>query len=176
VIRPAALCAAVALLACAAPIRVEPGRPLPSAPVRKLALTSLARASSGTTLPHGAEEIVTNQLRAALESGSRFQLVEAPTADAVLSGSVRRFAERDGGPSGVQHPASVAIDLELHDRAGVLIWAGSYDETQHALSDDLGSLPRVWERGFRWVTAEELAQYGVRNLVEELVREARAWS
>ena len=45
-------------------------------------------------------------------------------------------------------------------RDGRVIWTGTYEETQPPLSDDLGSLPRAWERGFRWVTAEELADYG----------------
>jgi hypothetical protein len=178
VIRLAALCAALLILACAAPIRVEPGRPPPSAPVRRVELRELGSdPASGTFLPYETQKLVTAQLRAALAASTGFQIVEPGAgADAVLSGNVRRFTERDGSASGVQHPASVAIDLVLHDKAGVRIWAGSYDETQRALSEDVGSLPRVWQRGFRWVTAEELAQYGVRTLVEELAREARAWS
>jgi hypothetical protein len=32
------------------------------------------------------------------------------------------------------------------------------------------------ERGFRWVTAEELCEYGLRELVDDLAREAAAWT
>ncbi len=49
------------------------------------------------------------------------------------------------------------------------------DETQRSLSEDLSSLGRAYERRFRWVTAETLANYGSRVLVQRLDADLRRW-
>ena len=80
-------------------------------------------------------------------------------ADAVLTGWSGAGRQREGGPSGSRRPASVWFVLELaRPRRARCIWNGTYEETQPPLSEDLCSLSRAWERGFRWVTAEELAE------------------
>lgn len=90
--------------------------------------------------------------------------------DGVLSGVVKRFVTRVGSEAGVTRPASVWLQLELRDPTGAVVWRGSYDETQRSLTEDLGSFSRARERGFRWVSAEELAAYGARELVASLPR------
>jgi hypothetical protein len=97
-------------------------------------------------------------------------------ADAILTGVVRRYVERTGGPGGTSRPAAVWFRLELRSPDGVLLWSGVYDETQRALSEDLGSLGRAWQRGFRWVTAADLAGYGANRLARALVADIRPWS
>ena len=97
-------------------------------------------------------------------------------ADAVLTGTVRRYVERSGGPTGSTHPSAVWFTLELRSIGGVLIWSGTYNETQAALSDDLGSFRRAWQRGFKWVTAADLAGYGARELAQALAAEIGPWS
>ena len=90
-------------------------------------------------------------------------------ADAVITGRVLRFRERVGGEIGVKSPASVAFVLELVDvRRGDIVWSGRFDETQKGLSENILGLGDVGKRGIRWLTAEQLAQDGVRKVVQEL--------
>ena len=96
--------------------------------------------------------------------------------DAVLTGTVRRYVERSGGPGGSSRPAAVWFSLELRSPDGELLWSGTYNETQRALSEDLGSFGRAWQRGFRWVTAADLAGYGARQLVRALALDTGSWS
>jgi hypothetical protein len=102
-------------------------------------------------------------------------LQEALGADGYLTGTVRRFRQRVGGPEGATSPASVWLDLELRAAAGDLLWRGVYEETQRSLTDNLFGLGLAWERGFRWLTAEELASYGARALVAQLHEAGRDW-
>jgi hypothetical protein len=176
VTRLAAALAALLAIACAAPIRTElPPEDAPK-PVQKVAVMPLRADPLFGSAPAEAPVYATGRVIAALESDTQLRVVDPSDADAILTGFVRRWVERDGSASGVRHPASVWLVLELRDRDGRLTWKGTYEETQAPLSDDLGSLPRAWERGFRWVTASELAEYGARELVRELAREAKTWS
>ena len=96
-------------------------------------------------------------------------------ADAVLTGRVRRYVPRQGGSAGAARPASVRFELELRTPEGVLLWQGSYDETQSSVNEDLSSFQRASERGFRWVTAEALARYGARELMQGLGKVSASW-
>jgi TolB-like protein len=90
-------------------------------------------------------------------------------ADAVLSGRLLRFREREGEALGVKNPASVAFVLELWDvKTGDVLWSGRFDETQQALSENLLGLGQVASRGVKWLTAEELAREGVKKAVDQL--------
>ena len=90
-------------------------------------------------------------------------------ADAVLTGRVLRYRERVGSEIGVKSPASVAITLDLIDvQRGDVIWSARFDETQKGLAENILSLGDIRERGIRWLTAEQLAQDGVRKMVNQL--------
>jgi hypothetical protein len=90
-------------------------------------------------------------------------------ADAVMTGRMLRYRERVGGDIGVQSPASVAFILELIDvQRGDVIWSTRFDETQKGLSENILSLGDIRERGLRWLTAEQLAQDGVRKIIYQL--------
>jgi hypothetical protein len=177
VTRLAALCAASLALACAAPIHTEL-RDVESRPaVRKLAVEALeVDPLRNAGVPDDAPPLVTQRIVAAVASETQLKVVPTSESDAVLTGVVRRYSEREGSPSGVRRPAAVWFQLELRDRDGRVIWTGSYEETQPALSEDVASFPRAWERGFRWVTAADLADYGARTLIRELGREIATWS
>jgi hypothetical protein len=177
VTRVAAILAALFVLACAPPIRTElQDTDLPTRP-QKIAVVALrADPLLGLGIPRDAPALVTARLIAALESDTHLRVVAPSESDAILTGVVRRYTERDGSASGVRHPASVWFALELRGADGRVLWTGTYEETQSALSEDAGSLPRAWERGFRWVTAADLADYGARMLVHELAREVDTWS
>ncbi|HEX9444423.1 MAG TPA: hypothetical protein VGA73_09900, partial [Candidatus Binatia bacterium] len=69
----------------------------------------------------------------------------------------------------VMSPASVAFVLEAWDvKRGDVIWTARFDETQKSLSENLLNIGQVASRGVRWVTAEELAQEGVKKAVAQL--------
>jgi hypothetical protein len=87
--------------------------------------------------------------------------------DGVIIGNVDLYEEREGGPYGVERPAAVgfvAQFIRLQD--GLLLWEGSYYERQKSLSEDVGTFMLFLQRGGRWVTARELAEFGVRKLLK----------
>jgi len=90
-------------------------------------------------------------------------------ADAVIVGHVRRYRERVGDEWGAKSPASVGFVLDLIDvRRGDIVWSASFDETQKSLSENIFALGDVTQRGFRWLTADQLAQEGVKKAVTQL--------
>jgi TolB-like protein len=97
------------------------------------------------------------------------QIGELVFADAVMVGRVQRFRERVGDDWGVKSPASVAFVLDLIDvRRGDVIWSARFDETQKALSDNIFGLGDISQRGFRWLSAEQLMMDGVKKAVGQL--------
>lgn len=97
------------------------------------------------------------------------QIGEMVYADAVMSATLLRFRERVGEGWGAKSPASVAFNLELVDvRRGDIVWSARYDETQKSLSENFFAVFDVAQRGFRWLSAEELTHEGVRKAVGQL--------
>lgn len=94
---------------------------------------------------------------------------EKAGAEAVLTGVVTRYEEREGGPLGVKKPASVGFDVNLISAVdGTLLWNGRYAETQKSLVEDLGMVFTFFKRKGKWLTAEELAEYGVEEVLKTL--------
>ena len=90
-------------------------------------------------------------------------------ADAVLIGRLQRYRERVGDEWGAKSPASVAFILDLVDvRRGDVIWSARFDETQKALSENIFALGDIGQRGIRWLSADQLAQEGVKKAVGQL--------
>lgn len=83
-------------------------------------------------------------------------------ADAVLVGFVTKYADRIGEKYGVSKPASVGFVMFLFSaKDGAILWNGSYRETQESLSENLFNVRLFLKRGFKWLTADELAKWGV---------------
>ncbi len=90
-------------------------------------------------------------------------------ADAILYGKLYRFRERVGSKYAAEVPASVAFSLILvRVSDGRVLWRYSFDETQQALTENLFNWKFYKSEGMRWVTAEELAAYGLKRAIEEL--------
>jgi hypothetical protein len=90
-------------------------------------------------------------------------------ADAVLVSHVRRYRERVGDEWGAKSPASVGFVLDLIDvRRGDIVWSASFDETQKSLSENIFALADITRRGVRWLSADQLAQEGVKKAVAQL--------
>jgi len=103
-----------------------------------------------------AEDVRISERDLLIEMGKRLQ------ANAVISGSIYRFRQRIGTALSVDTPASVAFGMHLiRVSDGRLIGIGHFDETQHPLSENLFKVSTFFNRGGAWLTAEELATFGL---------------
>ncbi len=90
-------------------------------------------------------------------------------ADAVLIGQLYRWQDRVGTDYGVETPASIAFDVSLvRPSDGAILWRGNYDKTQKSLFENLFDLKTYVRSGGRWLTARELAGFGLERLLAEM--------
>src|SRR5205823_12553298 len=85
------------------------------------------------------------------------------SADAVLVGRVLVYQERGGSKWGGE-PASVGFEVKLLGPDGTTLWVGNYYERQLPMNQDLVGF---FQHGGLFVTAEELAEYGVERLIKK---------
>lgn len=87
-------------------------------------------------------------------------------ADAVVIGFVYRWRDRVGSSVGVEQPAAVAFDaLLIKTSTGAILWAGRYEQTQQSLTENLLNIGLYATRGVRWLTARELAEFGLSRML-----------
>jgi ABC-type uncharacterized transport system auxiliary subunit len=152
-------------------------------------------AERGERLAPDAERVVTAQIYSVLANSPRWRFVpdltvqdalrktnstasisdrvvqvgKAVKADAVLTGAVSRFTQRDGSEYGARNPSSVALRLMLiSTKSGQVLWKGDFDKTQEPLTSNLFDWWMFWRAGPRWMTAEELSRLGIEELLREL--------
>lgn len=90
-------------------------------------------------------------------------------ATALLVGRVNRYREREGQTYGAQKGASVAFEVSIFGAPQAdKVWTSSFDETQRALGENIWNARRYPGGGTRWLTASELAQWGVDSAVGTL--------
>jgi len=186
-----------AAVGCATPFTSTLYEAPETGPVHKIAVLPLVDdpAAGGTATEYGAQ-IITARLVTALTEETTLEVIPPDQAmpaggggrptpaelkrdfgvDAVVTGSVHRYREREGSASGVTRPASVWFTVELRSISGKLLWSGVYQEEQQPLSENLLTFDLAWQRGFRWVTAEDLAIYGTRKLAEAMANDTASWS
>jgi len=88
-------------------------------------------------------------------------------AEGVVSGYVYRFRERKGVSYAVEQPASVAFEIHLlRVSDGALVWRGFFDRTQSSLMEDLLQVTSFYRGRGRWVTAGELAEEGMEQILK----------
>ena len=93
-------------------------------------------------------------------------------ADAVLTGYIYRYEERVGSPYAASQPASVAFSIHLIRSAdGADVWYGYVDETQQTLSENLFNVAVFWQRKGRWVSADEMAEAGLTELIDKFPKQ-----
>jgi hypothetical protein len=93
---------------------------------------------------------------------------EAVGANLMILGSLWKFMDRSGGPAGSNYPASVAFDLYLIDvSSGKLLWMANFGETQRSLSANILDVKTFFSRGGKWLSANELARYGVEEVLKK---------
>ncbi len=88
--------------------------------------------------------------------------------DYILAPYVLYFRERQGGEAGVVKPAAVMLDFYLIDvRNGRLIKRSHFTEEQQALSQNILSIGTFFQRGGKWLSAQELAVEGANRALAE---------
>ena len=85
-------------------------------------------------------------------------------ADASLIGQVLVYQERVGGRFGASPPATVGFEAKVVAADGQVLWEGNYYEEQRPVTEDLMGF--IQRHGL-FVTAEELAIYGVEQMLLE---------
>ncbi len=82
--------------------------------------------------------------------------------NAILTTSITRFHQREGGEFGADSPASAAFTMTLtRVNDGKVLWRGNFDETQESLLSNLLSFGKAQSRGFKWITVEDLVRQGI---------------
>jgi len=84
--------------------------------------------------------------------------------DASLIGQVLVYQERVGGRFGASPPATVGFEAKVIAADGQVLWEGNYYERQRPMNEDVMGFI---QRGGVFVTAEELAAYGVEHMLNE---------
>ena len=85
-------------------------------------------------------------------------------ADASLIGQVLVYQERAGSRFGASPPATVGFEAQVVAADGQVLWEGNYYERQRPMTEDfMGFI----QRHGVFVTAEELAAYGVEHMLHE---------
>lgn len=84
-------------------------------------------------------------------------------ADAALIGVVMIYQERVGGRWGADPPATVGFEAKVVAADGLVLWVGGYYERQRPMIEDLVGFLQRWA----FVTAEELAEYGVKEVLRD---------
>ena len=88
-------------------------------------------------------------------------------ADLVVVGYLYRFRERKGESFAVEKPSSVAFEIAmLRVDNGDIVWRGLFDRTQQSLLEDIFQLPSFLKGGGKWLTAEELLEEGVEQVMK----------
>ena len=88
-------------------------------------------------------------------------------ADAVVSGNVYRFKQRIGTSLAADEPASVGFDIYMISApGGQLLWHARFDESQQSLFENLLKINTFVKQKGKWLTAEELAEYGLKKVLE----------
>jgi hypothetical protein len=126
--------------------------------------TTAALITHGRSFDHSEQASSTGMLteRNMVAQAGRFS-----KADAVLTGYIYRYEERVGTPFAASQPASVAFSIHLVRSAdGADVWFGYMDDTQQALSENLFDFKVFWRRKGRWVSADEMAEAGLTELLD----------
>ena len=86
----------------------------------------------------------------------------------IIAGTVWRYRERTGTARASASPASVAFVVYIIDVTdGRRLWKGTHLETQKPLSESIFEARTFFKRGARWLSVDELARYGIDEIVEQ---------
>ena len=100
-----------------------------------------------------------------------FAIGRLTSADGVIFGTVQKYEDRTGIDDSSAKPAAVKFQLQFLDmKSGKVVWTSSFDKEQKSFSQSLASLANFVQKEGRWVHAQEVAQVGVQQSVDDLHR------
>jgi hypothetical protein len=101
------------------------------------------------------------------ESKSNKEVKEIPVLDAVVTGVITRYNDKEGSPIAVKKPASVSFKIFLiRVKDNKILWSANFAETQEALSDNLLLADRFKKAGGVWLTSDALTQLGMQKIIK----------
>jgi hypothetical protein len=96
------------------------------------------------------------------------KLGQALNADLMIVGTVWKYRERVGGSRAISEPASVGFAIYMIEvTSGKLLWKEVFSETQRPLSENTLKARAFFERGSKWLSANELASFGVNEIFQK---------
>ena len=97
-------------------------------------------------------------------SGTIAALGKKLNCDGVLTTTVGRFKQREGGKYASESPASAEFSMILRRAStGSVLWSADFKETQESVLSNIFSLNKAQSRGFKWISVEELLEQGVKE-------------
>jgi hypothetical protein len=131
-------------------------------------LWSRLRARQGVTViaPSEAAKVLASQVTTTVPASQSPAVTVAQLlkADAALIGQVLVYQERIGSRLGASPPAAVGFEAKVVAADGQVLWVGNYYERQRPMIEDMMGFIHRWGM---FVTAEELAAYGVEHMLLE---------
>jgi len=126
------------------------------------------KARQGITVLPPSEAVNALASQTALQSpagqSSAVKVAKQLGTDASLIGQVLVYQERVGGRFGASPPATVGFEAKVVAADGQILWEGNYYEKQRPMIEDMMGFFQRWGM---FVTAEELAIYGVDHMLLE---------
>ena len=90
-------------------------------------------------------------------------------ADFMIVGTLWRYRDRIRFDIGLETGASVAFEVYLIEvSSGKTVWKKRFDETQRPLTEDIRGAKVLIKKGVRWLSADELARYGVEEVLKKI--------
>ena len=86
----------------------------------------------------------------------------------VLMTTVNRYQQREGTEYSADAPASVEFTMVLrYSKNGNVLWTTDYREKQESFLSNILSFSKAKKRGFKWVSAEQLMEQGIKQRLSE---------
>jgi hypothetical protein len=120
----------------------------------------------GRIWPAGSEEPTPGVAQTTASEAGMRNPAQGPL-DAIITGVITRYDDRQGTALAVDHPASVAYEAFLISaRDGEILWRARFNETQRPLFDNLLLTGRFVKGGGVWQTNDTLARIGLERVVK----------
>ncbi len=121
-------------------------------------------------LPEEIHEPETSEEVIAVKQDDR-DLMKKTELDAIVTGVISRYQDKDGSKIAVSKPASVAFKVYLISlKDNKILWSANFAETQQALLSNLLLADRYFQAGGVWLTSDELTQLGMRKILKTFPR------
>lgn len=138
--------------------------------VQEYFLQKLEKSGRYAIIPPYQSDFVHRKVRIDSEKASVAEQLQktgkALGVDGIVIGYVSCFRERVGYAYSAERPASVTFGIYMIQSSdGDLVWGRIYDKTQQSFSENILQASTFFSRGLKWVTAAELAEDGVEEML-----------